>query len=155
MGDVERDEIGERAHRRVTERAQVLRNLRLELDEQHRELGVEVREWIAGVGIYECRAEAGHRIEPRLRDRDPADGVRKEEFSGAFEAWSKCVVPEDVAQARADVETALRGESDYFSDFRVKRADGAIRIIRGVAQIIRNADGKPVRMVGITGMSRT
>ena len=76
-------------------------------------------------------------------------GVRKEEFSGAFDAWSKCLVPEDVARAKADVEAALRGDREYLSDFKVRRADGAIRIIRGVAQIIRNADGKPVRMVGI------
>ena len=76
-------------------------------------------------------------------------GVRREEFSGAFDAWSRCVVPEDVARARTDVEAALRGDREYLSDFKVQRADGAIRIIRGVAQIIRNADGKPVRMVGI------
>ena len=76
-------------------------------------------------------------------------GVRKEEFSGAFDAWSQCLVPEDVARAKADVEAALRGDREYISDFRVRRADGAIRIIRGVAQIIRNADGRPVRMVGI------
>ncbi len=58
-------------------------------------------------------------------------------------------MPEDVARAKADVEAALRGDREYLSDFKVRRADGAIRIIRGVAQIIRNADGKPVRMVGI------
>ena len=47
------------------------------------------------------------------------------------------------------VEAALRGEREFTSDFRVRRADGAIRIIRGVGQTIRNADGRPVRMVGI------
>jgi PAS domain S-box-containing protein len=76
-------------------------------------------------------------------------GVRKEEFSGASEAWSRCLVPEDVARAKADVEAALRGDHEFSSEFKVRRADGAIRIIRGVAQIIRNADGRPVRMVGI------
>ena len=76
-------------------------------------------------------------------------GVRKEEFSGAFDAWSKCVVPEDVTHAKADVEAALRGDREYVSDFKVRRADGETRIIRGVAQIIRNADGRPLRMVGI------
>jgi signal transduction histidine kinase len=59
------------------------------------------------------------------------------------------VVAEDATQARADVEAALRGEREYVSQFKVRRADGAIRIIRGVATIIRNAEGNPVRMVGI------
>ena len=76
-------------------------------------------------------------------------GVHKEKFSGAFDAWSKCLVPEDVTRAKADVEAALRGDREYLSDFKVRRADGAIRTIRGVAQIIRDADGKPMRMVGI------
>jgi PAS domain S-box-containing protein len=76
-------------------------------------------------------------------------GVHKEEFSGAFDAWSKYLVPEDFARAKADVEAALRGDRGYLSDFKVQRGDGTIRIIRGVAQVIRSADGRPVRMVGI------
>ena len=76
-------------------------------------------------------------------------GVRRDEFGGAFDAWSRCLLPEDIARANADVEAALRGDREFISDFRVRREDGAIRIIRGVAQIIRNADGKPIRMIGI------
>ena len=101
----------------------------------------------AGLGIWDWDVE---------RDRLVWDdsmyrlyGVRGQEFGGAFDAWSKCVVLEDIAKARADVEAALRGEREYFSEFKVRRADGAIRIIRGMAQIVRTADGKPVRMVGI------
>ncbi len=40
-------------------------------------------------------------------------------------------------------------EARYRSDFRVRRADGSIRTIRGVGQAIRNADGRAVRMVGV------
>src|SRR5262249_51764187 len=76
-------------------------------------------------------------------------GVRKEEFSGAFDAWSRCVVPEDCARATEDVQAALRGEREFRSDFRIRRADGAIRAMRGVGQTIRGADGRPVRMVGV------
>ena len=76
-------------------------------------------------------------------------GVRKEEFSGAYDAWSRCLLPEDIARANADVQAALRGDREYRCDFRVRRADGAISTIRGVAQVIRGADGQPVRMVGM------
>jgi PAS domain S-box-containing protein len=76
-------------------------------------------------------------------------GVRKEEFGGAYDAWSRCLLPEDIALANADVQAALRGDREYRSDFRVRRADGAIRTIRGLAQVIRGADGQPVRMVGM------
>ena len=137
------DLVGEVAARKSRERELKESETRLRLSEERLKLAIDA----ASLGIWDWDVE---------RDRLVWDdsmyrlyGVRKEEFSGAFDAWSKCLVPEDVARAKADVEAALRGDREYFSDFKVQRADGAIRIIRGVAQIIRNADGRPVRMVGI------
>jgi len=137
------DLLGEISTRKSREQELKESETRLRLSEERLKLAIDA----ASLGIWDWDIEQDRLVWDDSMYR--LYGVPKEEFSGAFEAWSKCVVPEDVAQARADVETALRGESDYFSDFRMKRADGAIRIIRGVAQIIRNADGKPVRMVGI------
>ena len=137
------DLVAEVAARESRERELKESEARLGLSEERLKLAIDA----ASLGIWDWDVE---------RDRLVWDdsmyrlyGVRKEEFSGAFDAWSKCIVPEDVEQAKADVEAALRGERDYLSDFKVQRADGAIRIIRGVAQIIRAADGRPVRMVGI------
>ena len=76
-------------------------------------------------------------------------GVREDEFSGAYDAWSRCLVPEDLARATDELEAALRGDREYRSDFRVRRSDGVVRVIRGVGHTVRNADGAPVRMVGI------
>jgi two-component system sensor histidine kinase/response regulator len=137
------DLVAEVAARESRERELKESEARLGLSEERLKLAIDA----ASLGIWDWDVE---------RDRLVWDdsmyrlyGVRKEEFSGAFDAWSKCIVPEDVEQAKADVEAALRGDRDYLSDFKVQRADGAIRIIRGVAQIIRAADGRPVRMVGI------
>src|SRR5258705_12840571 len=116
---------------------------RLRLSEERLKLAIDG----ASLGIWDWDVEQDRLVWDDSMYR--LYGVRKEEFSGAFDAWSKCLVPEDAARARADVEAALRGDREYLSDFKVRRADGAIRIIRGVGQIIRNADGKPVRMVGI------
>ncbi len=76
-------------------------------------------------------------------------GVDKGEFGRAYDAWSKCLLPEDAAAARADVEAALRGDKEFESEFRVRRSDGAVRSIRGTGRTIRDADGRPLRMVGI------
>ena len=137
------DLVAEVAARKSCERELKESEARLGLSEERLKLAIDA----ASLGIWDWDVE---------RDRLVWDdsmyrlyGVRKEEFGGAFDAWSKCIVPEDVEQANADVEAALRGDRDYLSDFKVQRADGAIRIIRGVAQIIRDADGRPVRMVGI------
>ena len=137
------DLVGEISTRKSREQELNESEARLRLSEERLKLAIDA----ASLGIWDWDVE---------RDRLAWDdsmyrlyGVRKEEFSGAFDAWSKCIAPEDVAGARADVEAALRGDREYLSDFKVQRTDGAIRIIRGVAQIIRDADGKPVRMVGI------
>jgi PAS domain S-box-containing protein len=116
---------------------------RLRSSEERLKLAIDA----AGLGIWDWDVEQDQLVWDDSMYR--LYGVRKEEFSGAFDAWSKCVVPEDVTHARADVEAALRGDREYVSDFKVRRAYGEIRIIRGVAQIIRNADGRPLRMVGI------
>ena len=77
-------------------------------------------------------------------------GVRKDEFSGTFNAWSRSLVPRKTSRGpMRNVEAALRGDREFRSDYRVQRADGAIRAIRAAALTIRDADGSPVRMVGI------
>jgi len=137
------DLVAEVAARESRERELKESEARLGLSEERLKLAIDA----ASLGIWDWDVE---------RDRLVWDdsmyrlyGVRQEEFSGAFDAWSKCLVREDVERAKADVEAALRGDREYLSDFKVQRADGAIRIIRGVAQIIRAADGRPLRMVGI------
>ena len=137
------DLVGEVEMRKSRERELKESEARLRVSEERLKLAIDA----ASLGIWDWDVEQDRLVWDDLMYR--LYGVRKEEFSGAFDAWSKCIVPEDVARAKADVEAALRGDREYFSDFKVQRADGAIRIIRGVAQIIRNADGRPVRMVGI------
>ena len=137
------DLVGEVATRKSRERELKESEARLRSSEERLKLAIDA----ASLGIWDWDVEQDRLVWDDSMYR--LYGVRKEEFSGAFDAWSKCLVPEDVARAKADVEAALRGDREYLSDFKVRRADGAIRIIRGVAQIIRNADGKPVRMVGI------
>jgi PAS domain S-box-containing protein len=101
----------------------------------------------AGLGIWDWHVE-----QDRLVWDDSMYtlyGIQKEDFSGAYDAWTKCIVPEDRARATQDVMAALRAEREYLTDFRVRRADGAVRNLRGVGQVIRDRAGRAVRMVGI------
>ena len=92
--DVERDQVRERAQRVWRRPAQVLRDLHLELDEQHGELGVEVGERIAGVGVDERRAEVAHRVQALLGDGD--------------QIGLAAVVGREVAAVDADARAAQR-----------------------------------------------
>ena len=135
--------LGEVETRKRRERELEESEARLRVSEGRLKLAVDA----AGLGIWDWDVE-----QDRLTWDDSMYrlyGVRKEAFSGAFDAWSRCLVPEDIERANADVQAALRGDREFASDFRVRREDGAIRTIRGVAQTIRDPDGRPVRMVGV------
>ncbi len=76
-------------------------------------------------------------------------GVERSEFGGAYEAWSKSLIPEDKEQTVAQVEAALRGEHEFISEFRVRWPDQSIHYLRSISKTFRGEDGKPIRMVGI------
>ena len=66
-----------------------------------------------------------------------------------FEAWQGSLHPDDRASALAAVEGALSGDSQFDTAFRIVRPDGAVRFIRGSAQVQRAADGTATRMIGV------
>jgi two-component system, sensor histidine kinase and response regulator len=76
-------------------------------------------------------------------------GIAREAFSGAYEAWSRYLAPDDFELVNAEVEAALRGEREFVSEFRIHWPDGSIHYIKGIAQTIRDEGGRPQRMVGV------
>ncbi|WP_154667914.1 response regulator [Pseudoduganella violaceinigra] len=69
---------------------------------------------------------------------------------GNYKAWLERLLPEDRERARAEVAAALRGERDFSLQFRIRRPDGAIRHLRSMARSFLDAQGKVVRMVGVS-----
>jgi PAS domain S-box-containing protein len=76
-------------------------------------------------------------------------GVKKEDFSGAYEAWLNGLYPEDRASSNEISLQAQRGEKEYDTEFRVVWPDGAIRWLKAYGLVIRDADGKALRMIGV------
>ncbi|HKU40178.1 MAG TPA: ATP-binding protein, partial [Polyangiales bacterium] len=76
-------------------------------------------------------------------------GVERGSFRGAYDAWVRCLAPEDFQRATAAVDAALRGERELAIEFRVPKRDGTVSVLRGIAQTIRDETGKPRRMVGV------
>lgn len=73
----------------------------------------------------------------------------KEEFGGSFESFWELVHEDDRALVRAALDAALAGDGDYEVSFRMVRSDGGIRRTQTRAVIIRDDDGRPLRMVGV------
>ena len=76
-------------------------------------------------------------------------GVRKEDFSGAYDAWAKSLAPEDFEWAHAEVQAALRGEREWAGEFRIVWPDGSVHFIKAASQTFRDEAGRPLRMVGV------
>ena len=85
-------------------------------------------------------------------------GITKEKFGGAYESWIKGLHPDDVAGENKKVEEAINGTKDFDTEFRVVWPDESVHNIRGLAIVISNDSGKPIRMIGtnwdITGQKK-
>ncbi len=75
-------------------------------------------------------------------------GTSPQRFNGAYEDWQLAVHPEDRVSTDATIQSALRGEQEFATEFRVLWPDGDIRSIRALAIVQRDAAGKPIRMIG-------
>ncbi len=76
-------------------------------------------------------------------------GIRREDFAGAYDAWLQGVHPDDRARAHEAITLARRGEREYDVEFRVVWPDSSIHYIKAYGQIVRDAEGKPLRMTGV------
>jgi PAS domain S-box-containing protein len=76
-------------------------------------------------------------------------GIREQEFSGAYDAWQKGLHPEDQGRAEAEIASALAGDKDFHSEFRVVWPSGEVRDIEAYGVVRRAIDGSPSNMIGV------
>ncbi|MGA2228674.1 MAG: diguanylate cyclase, partial [Syntrophobacteraceae bacterium] len=75
-------------------------------------------------------------------------GITPDESCDAHEAWKKGVHPDDMQRIDQGIQTALRGEKEFNTEFRVVWPDGTMHNIRALAIVQRDASGQPLRMIG-------
>ncbi len=76
-------------------------------------------------------------------------GVRREDFAGAYEAWLSGLHPDDRAHSDEVSRQAQQGEREYDTEFRVIWPDGSIHHLKAYGQFVRDAQDRPLRMIGI------
>ncbi len=75
-------------------------------------------------------------------------GLSPGQCSPSYDIFMDLVLPEDRRALLNNVQTALYGQTPYYTEFRIKRPDGEIRHVLAQAELIRDALGKPLRMIG-------
>jgi PAS domain S-box-containing protein len=77
-------------------------------------------------------------------------GLRRESFAGKVADWIRHLHPEDVAAAQASVDEVLQGlVSSFDTQFRIIQPNGTVRHIESHGCLQRDADGRPIRLVGL------
>jgi diguanylate cyclase (GGDEF)-like protein/PAS domain S-box-containing protein len=66
----------------------------------------------------------------------------------SYAEWHAHLHPEDAERAEREVMAARDGKGRLDIEFRIRRADGVQRVIKGHARLVCDAAGKPLRMVG-------
>ena len=70
-------------------------------------------------------------------------------FTGRYEDWTSRVHPDDLSRSEQELRNAIEGVRPLDFDFRVIHRDGSIHHIHARAQIFRNEDNQPQRVLGI------
>jgi len=110
---------------------------RLELATAAASLGIWDRDLVNGVAVWNDRMY-------ELFGLRPQDGVP------SYRKWLREYVhPEDRAATDAAVQAAIAGTGPYDLEFRVVHASVAIRHIKSDGQVLRDAQGRPIRIIGI------
>ncbi len=75
-------------------------------------------------------------------------GVDQKDFDGAYQAWENTLHPKDKEAASHAVQKAIEDDAEFDLVFRVIKGDSSVVYIRGNASVLRDENGKALRMVG-------
>ena len=76
-------------------------------------------------------------------------GISSDKFLNVYDAWKNGIHSADVQEAQNSVQRALCSQEPFNTEFRVVWPSGEIRYIRAIAEVLRDDDGKPIRMIGV------
>ena len=76
-------------------------------------------------------------------------GIRRDDFDERYQPGSERVFAEDRERVDKEIRHALETCTPLDIEYRIVRPDGRVRHIHGRAEVIADADGRPVRMTGI------
>jgi len=76
-------------------------------------------------------------------------GIDRTSFTGHVDSWQKGLHPEDSAYSNQILEEALSGKTNFELEFRVANPGGQIRLIKANGYVMRDEQGKPIKMFGL------
>ena len=77
-------------------------------------------------------------------------GLEPRIFGYRFTDWSSLVLPESLQRVKADFQALIESGRPFDVEFQIRRpSDGELRTLRGLARVIRDDQGRAIRVVGV------
>lgn len=76
--------------------------------------------------------------------------TNRKEFEVTFENFRRHIHPDDMAVAESAIREAVAGTKDFVVTYRIKTLRGVTKWISSRAIVLRDGDGRPLRMLGAT-----
>jgi len=80
---------------------------------------------------------------------EPMFGFAKGQFDATYEAFLACVHPSDRPLVEESVAACIEQRRDYHVEHRIVWPDGTVRWVSETGDVVRDAEGKAVRMLGV------
>jgi hypothetical protein len=74
--------------------------------------------------------------------------LNKEEFTGAYEAFERTLLPEDAKRVHDEIQLTFKNKMDFKSEFRVVTKNGEIKRIAASSRCVYSESGEILRAVG-------
>ncbi|HYX64452.1 MAG TPA: PAS domain S-box protein [Burkholderiales bacterium] len=101
---------------------------------------------VAGLGCWEWDPASGRITWSEQLYR--LYGLDPQRFQPSFEGYLERVHPEDRSQSGERVARALIDGRPFSTEERIVRADGAVRWLRSHCEVVRDAAGRPIKLLG-------
>ncbi len=108
---------------------------------------LELAQEAGGIGIWDLDTATGEAH--CSSGYGPLYGLPPGELAPTPERWLEMVYPEDRNRIREEVNRSVQRTDCFTLEFRVVWPDGSIHWLYGKGQVLRDSQGKPVRMVGV------
>ncbi|MBP2029996.1 methyl-accepting chemotaxis protein [Methanohalophilus levihalophilus] len=101
------------------------------------------------VTLFRCDINASWAIYYITHNVLALSGYSKEDFLTQKVVWSDIVIPEDVAKIDAAIDEAMKNNTPYNVEYRIKRADGNVIYIEEKGHLISDGEGNYTYLDGV------
>ncbi len=108
---------------------------------------LELAQRAGGIGTFEYDVRSNSVL--WSKEMEALYGLRPGGYGGSYSEWTERLHPQDRKAAEEAIRSAVESGNEFNAEFRVVWPDGSVRWVAARAQVLKDAEGKPARMIGV------